>query len=162
MGKPLIDLTGQVFDRLTVLSRAPARPDDPGAWWHCSCSCGGSVEAKGAALRRKNIRSCGCLIKEKNEWLRTEKPALKHGQSGSEIYDVWSQMWQRCTNPYNPRYERYRNRTPPESWRDFEVFAKDMGPRPEGMTLERVKNDQPYGPDNCVWASWTDQNRNKG
>lgn len=36
-----------------------------------------------------------------------------------------------------------------------------MGPRPDGLTLEREDNDKGYGPDNCVWATWSAQQKNK-
>jgi maltoporin len=37
-----------------------------------------------------------------------------------------------------------------------------MGPRPTpDYTLERVDNDRGYSPDNCVWATKFEQNRNR-
>ena len=48
----------------------------------------------------------------------------------------------------------------PYVWEDFEKFYADMGDRPEGMTLERINNNLSYSKDNCVWATYFEQNRN--
>ena len=44
---------------------------------------------------------------------------------------------------------------------DFEQFASDMGPRPDGYSIERVNNELGYNPGNCVWASCRDQQNNR-
>ncbi len=41
------------------------------------------------------------------------------------------------------------------------MFAKDMGERPPGFLIERKNNSLGYSPSNCVWASQTQQGRNK-
>lgn len=46
-------------------------------------------------------------------------------------------------------------------WRKFENFLADMGERPTGMTLERKKNNKGYTPNNCVWATRSEQQSNK-
>ena len=40
-------------------------------------------------------------------------------------------------------------------------FFLNMGPCPPGMSLERVNNNLGYFPDNCVWATQAEQNRNR-
>lgn len=45
-------------------------------------------------------------------------------------------------------------------WDDFETFARDVGPRPPGKTLERKNNLMGYGPENCTWATPREQQNN--
>lgn len=52
-----LDLLGQVFSQLTVVSQV----EGSGSKWNCICSCGGEFVAKSSALRAGNNRSCGCL-----------------------------------------------------------------------------------------------------
>ena len=47
-------------------------------------------------------------------------------------------------------------------WRgSFAAFLEDMGPRPEGLTLERRDNSRGYEPSNCCWATRAEQSLNK-
>lgn len=58
-----IDLTGQVFGRLTALEDV-GRKGGGHILWRCQCSCGNFINVSSNALRRKNTQSCGCLQKE--------------------------------------------------------------------------------------------------
>lgn len=62
MGK-FNDLTGQVFERLTVINRAPNRNNK--VFWHCLCECGNEIDARGDQLKNGRTKSCGCYSKEK-------------------------------------------------------------------------------------------------
>lgn len=73
-------------------------------------------------------------------------------------------MHSRCTNPQCDSYVRYgaKGVTICDRWADFKNFYADMGERPTGHTLDRVKNAEGYGPGNCRWATPKDQRANRG
>jgi hypothetical protein len=72
-------------------------------------------------------------------------------------------MIQRCENPKATAYRFYgaRGITVCARWHSFENFLSDMGPRPKGLTLDRIDNDGGYEPDNCRWADFATQTATK-
>lgn len=147
-----IDLTGQVFGRLTVLYRSGSFPDKQ-AGWTCSCECGNTTRVPSNALRRGNTKSCGCL---KVDHLR------QHGLSKHSGYTSWTSMLDRCLNPKYVAYKHYGGRgiTVCDRWLKLENFIEDMGERPPGFSLERLDGNKGYSKDNCVWADRKTQARN--
>ena len=63
MGKKL-DLTGQKYNRLTVIKESSKRDSSGCVMWECQCDCGNITYASSNALRSNHKRSCGCLNKE--------------------------------------------------------------------------------------------------
>lgn len=59
MGK-FIDLTGQDFGHLKVLSRDKSIKRNE-AFWTCKCDCGNVVSVRGSYLRNGTTKSCGCF-----------------------------------------------------------------------------------------------------
>lgn len=59
-----IDITGMVFNRLTVQKEA-GRDRQGQILWECCCICGKTVYVRGRDLRSGNTKSCGCLDVEK-------------------------------------------------------------------------------------------------
>jgi len=92
----------------------------------------------------------------------------KHGYSprGTRApeYRAWMAMKRRCLTPSCGSYVHYgaKGVTICERWvLSFVAFLEDMGPRPEGTTLDRIRNAEGYSPSNCRWATTTQQQRNR-
>ena len=58
------DETGNKYDRLLVIKRAPNNKRGD-AQWECQCDCGNIIIAKGVSLRSGHTKSCGCLQRNK-------------------------------------------------------------------------------------------------
>jgi len=153
----VIDITGRRFSRWVVLSLY-AKGAGAHATWVCQCDCGTRSVVDGVHLRRGKTRSCGCL--------RTEQ-LTTHGYTAGytrSTYRIWDAMRQRCTNPNHSHYRRYGGRgiSVCHRWlHSFEDFLADMGPRPEGYSIERINNDGNYEPSNCKWIPLADQQKNR-
>ena len=84
---------------------------------------------------------------------------FRHGKKRSSIYTIWRSMIDRCENPNVKAYPNYGGRGIKvcDDWHDFKTFYREMGDRPEGMTLDRIDNDKGYYKWNCKWSTRREQ-----
>ncbi len=155
------DLTGNRFEKLTVILRSPENDKYGRARWECLCDpkyggCGNVVIVQAGNLKNGNTRSCGCLLKE---------TVTTHGLTSSLEYNSWRGIIDRCCNEKHPAYEHYGKRgiTVCDEWKEsFEAFYRDMGPRPSPQhSIDRRKNDKGYSKENCRWVTPIEQQNNK-
>tara|TARA_R110000737_G_scaffold254011_1_gene263327 strand:+ start:1230 stop:1862 length:633 start_codon:yes stop_codon:yes gene_type:complete len=145
---------GDRFGRLVIVEAYHSKSGK--RWMHfVECDCGSNSISNGRDMEAGKTRSCGCLRLEEK---------TTHGMAREPEYAIWAAMIQRCTNPRNAAYANYGGRgirVCPE-WLSFDAFIGDVGRRgSKNLTLERVDNDDSYGPENCIWAPRVAQSLNQ-
>jgi len=148
----------------------------------CSCSTADTVVEKTITwdhLRSGNDKSCG-HYRASGAW-RPVRPKRLHLTvkvrlhvdpealaDRAVIRRAWNSVKDRCLNPNTPHYRHYGGRGISlwEPWvSDSTAFTDwimaNLGPRPDGMTLDRIDNDLGYQPGNLRWATPSQQSANQ-
>ena len=142
------DISGLRFGKLLVVKFA--KREKHHTYFECQCECGNIVLAISNDLLSGKRISCGCAHKT-------------HGMTNTRTYKSWFSMRQRCYYSKHIYYKHYGEKgiTVCDEWQSFENFFRDMGERPEGMTIDRKDSSLGYFKDNCQWSTIESQNRNK-
>jgi hypothetical protein len=127
--------------------------------WECACDCGNIKTVAGPKLKSGNTKSCGCLNRE---LLSSRKI---HGLSRNRLHNIWCGMKARCLNKRVASYPNYGGRgiSICNEWlHDAKVFCEwaFSNGYDDTKSIDRIDVNGNYQPDNCRWASPSEQHRN--
>lgn len=163
-----LDLTGQVFGKLTVIGIDEEKSNKKRTYWKCQCECGNKISSRTDYLRGGKSKSCGCY---RDSVLKTSY--TKHGMHGTRFYRIWKGMLSRCYCETDTAYNRYgaRGIKVCKEWKDdFQNFYNDMYSSYQGhcnlngekdTTIERIDFNENYSRENCTWKTNAEQSLNK-
>ena len=153
MGKT-VDISGKRFGLLTALSRVLPRPKGQSFRWLCVCDCGVEKGFPYSSLYSGKSLSCGrdCVLRKKR--LRDTPTHMS-----------WKKML--CRAARDGKHEKgYENVSVCDRWvpsrgGSFDNFIDDMGERPEGTSLNRIRGALIYSKETCEWATFSMQSFDK-
>jgi len=141
----VIDRTGNIYNKLTVIRRVDERTENNLVQWLCKCECGGEKIVAGKYLASGAIKSCGCLanklpkgesafnVKYGKHKYTTNKRELECNLSSDQFRDITSQNCHYCGS------------TPSQ-------VTKNQNNNGDYISngVDRVNNDRGYYVDNVV------------
>lgn len=128
--------------------------------WYCRCECGSFRVNTASCLNRGIVKSCGCFRNENNRIAACGKKTHGATVNGEIVYEykAWQSMKARVLHS-----ERYKHLEVSSRWiSSYENFLADMGDAPSNKhQVDRIDNSKGYYPDNCRWATPTENQRNR-
>ena len=138
------------------------------------CSCGNVKEVCIYNVKSGKTKFCGCenirqitelgKVKGEKRWNRT------HGMFGTRFYGIYYGARNRCLNSTDCNYRFYGAKGIEFKWDKFEDFMTDMYDSYnkhieeygiKQTTLDRLDRKKHYCKENCRWATYKEQAREK-
>ncbi len=157
---PRINLIGNKYGRLTVISFAGVKKER--TTWLCRCECGNEIIVDRNNLRTGHTQSCGCYKKQRMaEGNTTHGHFLKGKQT--RLYAIWAGIKRRCLNPNVKTFKYYGARGIKicDEWMEFEPF-KDWSLAhgyADTLSIDRINALGNYEPSNCQWITRSENSR---
>lgn len=160
------DLTGNIYGKLKVIKFTGVKETgrsciDRASMFECECECGSIKEYIGFELKSGNVKSCGCLVHDKQKEKSPKWTGYK-GLSGSS----WNRIVRNCKN--NRRFKRRNFKFTITKKYIWELFEKqngkcaisgmdiilDVGSKRELQTasLDRIDSSKGYIEGNVQWV----------
>lgn len=151
---PTRDYTGQIINGIFIVGYIGA------SLWRVESSCGCIEDSKLTKVRARTNSECANCRYNNNEI----HGHAKRGDGGhTREYNSWCNLRRRCRDPANNRYKYYGDAGIYfcTRWESFKLFLEDMGYCPAGFSIERIKVDEGYSKENCIWVDNKTQANNK-
>lgn len=97
-------------------------------------------------------RSCA----RKGKSLSVKNPSARHDPIKKGAWNSYYKAKRRCASGHYGYYTNVDFR-----FNSFDEFYAELGPRPEGMSLDRIDNLGHYEPGNVRWATHQEQCNNR-